>query len=125
MKNADNRTTANDVECSQELHRLVHDALELNGSLIPVSPDAVARAEAMLENEKPQIPSSLSTFEQALARAKQYRHVNCAPLKLTTNMADNLARVAREGKDIAADIEAKMRADRTAAEGDANGESHE
>jgi hypothetical protein len=111
------------VDCGEELYRLVHDALELNGSLIPVSPDAVARAETVLENERPQIPSSLATFEQALDRAKQYRHVNCAPLKLTANMEENLARAAREGKDIAADIEAKMRADRAAAEGNANGES--
>ena len=120
MKEPAKKAIPSDVEEDQRLHRLIHSALERDGSLIPVSPEAVARAEAELENDEIELPTSLATFDKALERANENRHVKCVPLKLDASMEENLARAAREGGKISPDVEARMQKDRAAAEGNAN-----
>jgi hypothetical protein len=120
MNESAKKTSPSDIEQDQQLHRLIHRALEQDGSLIPVSPEAVARVEAELEKEEFDLPACLSTFEKALERASENRNVKCIPLKLTASMEENLARAARDGGDIPPEVEARMRADRAAAEGGSN-----
>jgi len=124
MNESAKKTSPGDIEQDQQLHRLIHRALEQDGSLIPVSPEAVARVEAELEKEELDMPASLSTFDKALERASENRNVKCVPLKLTSRMEEKLARAARDGGDIPPEVEARMRADRAAAEGgsDAKGQ---
>jgi hypothetical protein len=120
MKEPARKIVPDDVEQDQQLHRLVHLALERDGSLIPISPQGVAQAEDELDDEDNEVPVSLSTFDKALKRANENRGVKCVPLKITTSMEENLARAARDGGDVAPEVEARMRADRAVAEGNSD-----
>jgi hypothetical protein len=125
MKKQVKKMVADDAEHDQELHRLVHWALEQDGSLIPISPEAVARVEAELESEEIDLPDTLSTFEKALERASENRRSKCLPLKLTNNVEENLARAARDGGEISPEVETRMRSDRATAESDINARKYE
>ena len=47
MNESAKKTSPSDIEQDQQLHRLIHRALEQDGSLIPVSPEAVLTPDEM------------------------------------------------------------------------------
>jgi len=121
MKEHSDNQVVPDVEQQEEqLNLLVYQALEQDGSLIPTTPEAVARAEAELDNEDLELPATLANFDAALRHASQNHLMNCMPLQIPTGTEENLARAAREGGDVPPEVEAQMRADRAASEDDAN-----
>lgn len=83
--------------------------LEQDGSIIPSTIEAVARAEAELEDEDIELPTSLATFDDALQLASEKRSMNCAPLQIPTGSEVNLALAALEGGKIPPEVEAQMR----------------
>jgi hypothetical protein len=116
---------AGDMEQNEGLHRLIRQALEQDGTFIPTTSTAVARAEAEQENLPIELPASLRTFDDALKLSAEKRVVQCSPLQIPSGTEENLARAAREGGQVSADVEAKMRRDRAAAEGDARAKEHD
>lgn len=122
MNRNDKRPVVADADQDEQFNQLVLRALEQDGSLIPSTPDGVARAEPELPNKDAELPASLATFDDALQLASEKRLMNCAPLQMPTGMEENLARAAREGGEVPPQVEAQMRADRAAAEDHADGQ---
>ena len=120
MKESNKQQVVPDAEQNEQLNRLVFQALERDGSLIPTTPQAVARAEAELDDEDIELPASLADFDSALHLASQKHLMDCTPLQIPTGTEENLARAAREGGNVSPEVEAQMRADRAAAEDHAN-----
>lgn len=107
---------------STTTHDQVRRAMIEKGWLIPVTPEEVLIAESALLGEETSPPPSLDDAFAVLNGPSRQPTLPDPPisLPLDKSIAENLARAAREGKEISADIEAKMRADREAAERDAD-----
>lgn len=103
---------------SEQLEDLIHEAMLHLGWVLPVTPEDVARIEAKLD-EKAELPPTLrdpyALFDRETRTQPQ------PPLTLSNDdVVECLARVAREGKAIPPEIEARMRHDREHAERDAD-----
>jgi hypothetical protein len=104
-----------DENCKVE--RALYDALRCSGWLIPQTVEDVRRAEAELAAHHVILPSSLrdpaAVFDGGASSPQEDFTI---PLVSDVNAEEYLARAAREGGDIPAEIEERMRLDRDAAE---------
>lgn len=103
------------------MHDQLRRAMIAKGWLIPLIPDEVEIAEKAMPNvETEALPASLADPFSILdgpSREPEARRP-APPSLVDETIAKAWSRAAREGKDISEDIEAKMRADREAAERD-------
>src|SRR5262249_15366158 len=102
----------------ERLEDLVHEAMLSLGWVLPATPENVARIEAGLD-ESAALPAALSDPYAVFDAVKR----PCPrPLLRPSNddVAECLSRVAREGREIPPEVEARMRLDREEAERDAD-----
>lgn len=103
-------------ELRRQMERLAYVALRRAGELVPVTPEEVAAVEER-EGVMPDEPR-LSPPDLTKPYVPKLR-LACAPVD--EQVRQNLARAAREGKTISAEIEERMRKDREAARPDESG----
>jgi hypothetical protein len=96
-------------ELRRQMERLAVEALRRAGDLVPVTPEEVAAIE---EREGVMPPRRLTPPDLTKPFVRKTR-LACAPVD--EEVAENLARAARDGKTISAEIEERMRKDRAAA----------
>jgi len=100
-----------------QVERWLYHALRLGGELLPASIEDVSKLEAEIEANPVALPESLrdasAVYEQIHTRT---RPPSTIPLPVQNNVAEGLARAAREGGEISSEVQAKMREDREAAE---------
>ena len=94
-----------------------HRALASLGWRLPQTGDEIAEAEEWAKSNPPDVPAHVADPVQALARPT-LRSVPLRPVSLEAEeeVEENLARAAREGAEIPAEIEERMRKDRDDAE---------
>lgn len=111
------------AEFGDELvERLAHRAARNAGWLMPETEDEVAQAELELAINPVPLPPELADPSAILNHLTGCQSVpGPIRLRISADVETNLARAAREGSDISPDVEARMRADREAAERDADG----
>ena len=101
----------------EELSAAVHQALSQKGWLVPADEAAVAEAEGRLRAEPVPVPPELTGDPRGLLSSAP---ASVKPCKLRVWQPDStettLARAAREGGVLSAEIEEAMRRDREAAE---------
>lgn len=101
----------------QELEQLVYEALLERGWIIPQSEGDVSRAEArmaMEDHEKP--PRELCDPAVVLSQSQTESGTVTALQPADLETSELLARAARAGKDIPAEVDERMRRDREMAE---------
>jgi hypothetical protein len=104
---------------SANLGKLIHAALSEQGLNLPETDAEIARAEDDLAINSPKLPVGLQNPHGFLTPRSA---LGLVPMRRTAPVSDiepELARAAREGGKISAEVEAKMRADRIRAEADA------
>lgn len=97
------------------LERRIHNAIEADDRTMPVSEAGVDRLEKKIGVFPTPTPGLKSPPD--LSKPFVYR-ADRPVLQLSREIAGDLARAARDGKPIPAEIEEKMRRDRKAAEQD-------
>jgi len=100
-----------------EIDRLLYLSLQEIGAIIPTTVDEVAKMEKRLESDMNNLPLELDDSQDVLTRGKEV--LNRSSFFMTprdTNTEMELARVAREGREISGDIEKLMQSDREDAE---------
>lgn len=106
-------TPAGEDALGTEFHR----ALAPLGWRLPETEDEIAEAEEWAAEHPPNIPAHVADPAQALSRPRP-RPVPLRPVSLEAeeDVEENLARAAREGGDIPAEVEERMQKDREDAE---------
>lgn len=102
----------------EQAEQLLRDYMQSAGLAIPVTLEEVAAAEALIDEDRVEIPPRLrdcAAVAQSICQGGVPR-VLVFPSHTTYEAGDLLARAAREGGDISPDIEEKMRQDRLQAE---------
>jgi hypothetical protein len=117
------KKTLKDEESSMEFDDLelqVYEAFLARGWIIPQTEAEVSRAEAEMVGECDELPAELRDPYAVLSRALETgaKVLALHPVD-DEEMPKQLARAAREGKDIPPEIEERMRHDREAAEREA------
>lgn len=107
----------------EQVERLVYDALRLSGHLPPTTVEEVARLEAEVGEYPTSLPGSLGDPLALLRKRSTASVPKVIPFPPRTNAQENLARAARDGGEIAPDVEGTMKQDRDAAEGDLENEA--
>ena len=106
----------------EDFDRLIHMTLRMRGLLMPISIEDVAQAEAEIESNDIQLPESLRDPLSFLNSSRQKENVLRFPRpeegSVEQEVTESLARAAREGGDIPAEIQERMRKDRQDAERD-------
>jgi len=105
----------------EEFELQVYEAFLARGWIIPQIDADVSRAEAeMAAGEREELPCELRDPYAALRRSSESRAkvISLQPAE-DYETPEQLARAARKGKDIPAEIEDRMRQDREAAEREA------
>lgn len=94
--------------------------------VIPTTPEEVEQAESLLRDDTIQLPAELANPLDVLERASTppARHSNPQVLPKDTAVQENLARAAREGGTIPADVQERMKQDRDDAERNPNEQKH-
>jgi hypothetical protein len=117
----DKKTNIERQEKSErQLDELMREAMVCLGWLIPTTPEAVARAEAELDEESIELPESLQDPYVLLDATVRPRSTTPVRQPSNDDIVQCLARAAREGKDIPAEVEEQMRKDRERAERNAS-----
>lgn len=101
-------------EFRRRVERLAYEALRRSGELVPITPEDVARIEAL--DDVDALPPSLLTPPDLASTSATPPIREPSPIDPATQR--NMARAAREGKAIPETIEERMRIDRELAEGD-------
>ena len=112
MSDPNKKSDVTDPEIGQKLYRAVSSL----GWRLPESDEEIAEAEQWVEEHPLDLPDEITDPEQALGSSRRFMK---RPLRTLPNedvVADNLARAAREGKEIPPEIEARMKKDREDAE---------
>lgn len=104
-----------------EVERLVYDAMRSSGWLPPETEEDVARAEEELAREPVPLPEDLKDPSAVIQRLTRCEPRSPLGLPSSAETEGNLARAAREGGEIPEEAEERMRADREAAEREADG----
>lgn len=112
MRRRKRNSTADD-----ELSAAIHRALGQEGWTVPVDETAVAEAEAWLREEQAPLPPELERDPLSLLSSSPAHATTCrAPVWPCEPVETTLARAAREGGALSAEVEEAMRRDREAAE---------
>lgn len=102
---------------SSNLEQLIFEAMKVKGWVLPETEEEVRAAESNHSEKWEELPPHLVDPYAVLRRARE-RQTTVVPLAPpeSREVEDNLARAAREGRPISADIEQKMKVDRQVAE---------
>jgi hypothetical protein len=112
-------TMIDDADAQTE--RLLYEHYCRTGKVIPQTPEDVARAEAEDAKSKVELPARLRNPQLfGAAPCEPSSKPLRFPAHSTAPIAQNLARAAREGGTIPAEVEARMELDRAKAELDAD-----
>ncbi len=105
-------------EDSGRLNQDVYATLKSMGWLVPESEEQVRQAEAALADSSAAIPEELVDPEAAWRQASKVSHSESGSLGFPADPAteQHMARAAREGGEVAPEIEDKMHRDREDAE---------
>ena len=105
------------------LEARVHEALRADGLMVPRTEDEVRRAEAELARDPVELPEALKEPPEIGAPADAGGGHALEPTRLRgpARIYDDMARAAREGRSIPAEIEEVLRRDREAAERETDG----
>lgn len=97
----------NRSEDDNELQKLLAASLRKNGNLIPITDEEVAHFESEMGDLLP-LPEGLKNCRDFLNSPPKIGRLTKQPSVIGENTQSNLARAAREGREIPTDVEELM-----------------
>jgi len=111
-----------DAGPAQDIEQAVFEAMRLGGWILPQTPEEVLQAEKGLSESPVTLPEGLTDPYAVLERPRRTIHLGGQTgARPDTSVEHNLAQAAREGGEIPPEVRERMRNDRRAAEGKADG----
>jgi len=102
---------------SENLDDEIREAMRLEGWLVPETVEDVLKAEREFESNQIPLPAELLDVAAVLRNVERpLKLVRSVPHAINDNVMENLARAARNGSPLSAEIEEQMRQDRARAE---------
>jgi hypothetical protein len=99
-----------------EVERLLTNALRLTGEFPPSSLEEIAQLEAELTAHPIPLPEALKDTDAIYQRASQPPRAVVVPFTASDAAKEQLARAAREGREVSETAAERMKRDREAAE---------
>lgn len=102
---------------SENLDAEIREAMRLEGWLIPETVEDVLKAEREFESNAISLPAELRDVSAVFRNAERpLKLVRSLPHAISESVMENLARAARNGSPLTAEIEERMQQDRARAE---------